>query len=356
MWILPKYLQSAFFQGPLDSISEPSMQASSLEASFTWRGKPTPAKSWLRAWTKATWLQRLSGRMCPPSMESHFVEWWTASLADSRAKTSPSPESKRGSPASEAGSGRSLLASSKKYSLDWSSLRTSQPSGRKGSKSSSLILPRSGSMRSGVLTERPMLEPLTRGTDSSCWPTTTTTDSKASGAAGYSTASGRHSGTTLTDRAVRQWGTPRATDGDKGGPNQSLKGKPSLVAQARKQWPTPDASVSTGYNQSASSGASIRYSLAGKVTKQWPTTTVGDGDKYSVKTNPNSQAAKSLHPTSLDLSSLLDPKMKSRGEESSSQGRTLNPRFVEWLMGWPIGWTDCDSPVTEWFLLKPLKL
>ena len=134
------------------------------------------------------------------------------------------------------------------------------------------------------------------------------------------------------------------------------RGKPSLVAQARKQWPTPDASVSTGYNQSASSGASIRYSLAGKVTKQWPTTTVGDGDKYSVKTNPNSQAAKSLHPTSLDLSSLLDPKMKSRGEESSSQGRTLNPRFVEWLMGWPIGWTDCDSLVTEWFLLKPLKL
>ena len=35
---------------------------------------------------------------------------------------------------------------------------------------------------------------------------------------------------------------------------------------------------------------------------------------------------------------------------------TLNPRFVEWLMGWPIGWTDCDSQVTEWFLLKPLKL
>lgn len=24
----------------------------------------------------------------------------------------------------------------------------------------------------------------------------------------------------------------------------------------------------------------------------------------------------------------------------------LNPRFVEWLMGWPIGWTGCASPVT----------
>lgn len=31
------------------------------------------------------------------------------------------------------------------------------------------------------------------------------------------------------------------------------------------------------------------------------------------------------------------------GERLSEGGRTLNPRFVEWLMGWPIGWTDCDS-------------
>jgi hypothetical protein len=27
-------------------------------------------------------------------------------------------------------------------------------------------------------------------------------------------------------------------------------------------------------------------------------------------------------------------------------GGLLNPVFVEWLMGWPLGWTDCDSPVT----------
>lgn len=33
------------------------------------------------------------------------------------------------------------------------------------------------------------------------WPTTTAQDSRSSGAAGYSTASGRHSGTTLTDAA-----------------------------------------------------------------------------------------------------------------------------------------------------------
>lgn len=35
------------------------------------------------------------------------------------------------------------------------------------------------------------------------WPTATATDAKASGAAGYSTAGGRHAGVTLTDAAVR---------------------------------------------------------------------------------------------------------------------------------------------------------
>lgn len=40
------------------------------------------------------------------------------------------------------------------------------------------------------------------------WPTAT--DAEASGAAAYDRTSGRHSGTTLTDAAVRQWPTPTA--------------------------------------------------------------------------------------------------------------------------------------------------
>jgi hypothetical protein len=57
---------------------------------------------------------------------------------------------------------------------------------------------------------RPSLDTMAR---KGLWPTTTT-DSKASGAAGYSTESGRHSGTTLTDAAVRTptWASPVARD------------------------------------------------------------------------------------------------------------------------------------------------
>lgn len=249
MWILPKSIASAYSAAQPDSTWELNSQASAAESSLTWRGKPTPVKSWLRAWKKATWLQRLFGRMCPPSMDAHFGAWWAASLAASRAKTSASPERKPESPANEAGSGSSFDESSPKFNLDWSSLRMSLGSGRQALKSSSRTLPRSGSMRSGVLSERPMLERLTIATDSSFWPTAAAHDAK-----------------------------------DTGAKTEYERKSPGLTA--------------TGH--------------------------------------------------------LLQMQMS--GARSLPKDRTLNPRFVEWLMGWPIAWTDCDSQVTEWFLVKPLKL
>jgi len=32
---------------------------------------------------------------------------------------------------------------------------------------------------------------------------------------------------------------------------------------------------------------------------------------------------------------------------------TLNPTWVEWLMGWPIGWTDLNALETDKFLTWP---
>jgi hypothetical protein len=100
--------------------------------------------------------------------------------------------------------------------------------------------PSSGSMRDGQCSERTMLAPRTEGSGSGFWPTPsaqsygsnrggsagrvgpvresletmartgnwptpTAGDAKASEAHGYSTESGRHSGTTLTDATVRRW-------------------------------------------------------------------------------------------------------------------------------------------------------
>lgn len=40
---------------------------------------------------------------------------------------------------------------------------------------------------------------------------------------------------------------------------------------------------------------------------------------------------------------------------STQAGGKLNPQFVEWLMGWPIGWTDLEHVGTESFLIKRIE-
>ena len=37
-----------------------------------------------------------------------------------------------------------------------------------------------------------------------------------------------------------------------------------------------------------------------------------------------------------------------RADRPTLEAGTLNPDWVDWLMGLPIGWTDCDSPGTVW--------
>lgn len=72
------------------------------------------------------------------------------------------------------------------------------------------------------------------------WPTPTGSDSKASGAAGYSTASGRHSGTTLTDAVVR-------------GVSRGLTSSPEASRVSRLASPDDDGAWTTtaGYGPSS---------------------------------------------------------------------------------------------------------
>jgi len=38
-----------------------------------------------------------------------------------------------------------------------------------------------------------------------------------------------------------------------------------------------------------------------------------------------------------------------RNIDGSAVGGSLNPTWVEWLMGWPLGWTDCAVSATDKF-------
>jgi hypothetical protein len=47
------------------------------------------------------------------------------------------------------------------------------------------------------------------------------------------------------------------------------------------------------------------------------------------------------------VSSLPMPVTLRPGIYGSPHNLTCNPRWLEVMMGWPINWTDTDSPVTE---------
>lgn len=114
----------------------------------------------------------------------------------------------------------------------------------------------------------------------------------------------------LTQQA-KEWSTPRASDGEKGGPNQSFgAGGVPLPAQS-VQWPSPTVADSRASASATAGGAETRVGYT-------PGVTLTDAIRiYS-------------HPA---------PAPSTIGEPSSPDRRSLNPLFVEWLMGWPPGWT-----------------
>jgi len=101
-------------------------------------------------------------------------------------------------------------------------------------------------------------------------------DAKSSGAAGYSTESGRHSGTTLTD-AARGWPTPRS--GKHGDPGSGER-HPTIVSM----WPTPR--TLTGGAESAERKRELGREESGggdlqSAAKLWPTPTVPSGGRVN---------------------------------------------------------------------------
>jgi len=78
------------------------------------------------------------------------------------------------------------------------------------------------------------------------WPTATAKDKAASSATNYSTESGRHPGTTLTDAANGLWASPQARDWKDGGPTQGNRKSRNLGTQAYAGPPAPESPSTSG--------------------------------------------------------------------------------------------------------------
>ena len=233
-----------------------------------------------------------SGTMCKPSMETRGEEKLILSAEDSHAKTYQQQEKEQELKDQDQVCGNTWRESSVKFDLNTHSWKTHQCLWEEDLAPSSLTLPKWGMMQSGVLWER-ITSPLhTDETESGfLLPTPTCADATM--------------GAILNDNTkliMLKSGKLRKIS------NQGVSGSIGL-ARTVAMWPTPCATDYKGAGKNGELRDRLDYAAERGGTKS---------NEYPAP-----------------------PKI----------GGQLNPTWVEWLMGWPLGSTDLKPLEMDKFLL-----
>ena len=169
------------------------------------------------------------------------------------------------------------------------------------------------------------------GSSVEMWPTPTTQDNPQ--VRGIGKTVGTKRGTTLGG-AVRMWPTPLAQEAKHGQVTQwemetdHAATKNSLrVAVAKQMWPTPQARDYKGPSGRSMKGTETDLPQA---VKMYPTPTASL-EKHSTK--------EAYWENRIQKGRQEDIQMRVYKETGSG---SLNPQWVEWLMGYPEGWTDLE--------------
>lgn len=311
------------------SVSAPASAGSTLDSSalerlarsVTSNGKHSLPRVWSQRCKKGGWLKLLSGVTCEPSTLERGVAAWISSLADTRASLSarPGSDSEKLTPGT---SGPKSCGSTARAEPDTCSARTSLDTSALASKKSSRGLPPWGRMSSGVCSRRPTLELPIRGKDCSSWPTPDA----------FVSNDGEQPETFLARKAAVK----------AKGVNGNGMGTP--LAMAAKMWPTPitgDAHLNST-PQAAARRLEEGKSTLSRVSAMWPSPVASEARQgFQDRTRGKKGSQESLTTIAVNSASLLVPTTDSAGQPGS-QKAVLNPAFVEALMGFPIGWTDCE--------------
>lgn len=254
-----------------------------------------------------------------PSTGDPGAEWWISSLEGFRVRTYRTPDDGRASGESGADCGPSSPDWLAKFDPDTCSLKMSQRCLFEEWSESSVTLPPSGTMRSGYVYRRQPWAPRTSASASSCWPTPNERDHK---------------------------GAPGKGCQERGGHQSSL---PASVAL----WPTAGANDWKG--TAAPGQRRGQLDEAAEQLLCTPKTITGGPEKRKTKEARGSGGI-DLQTQVLSLSSHPVPPSENSGASSSpsvpKSSRRLNPLFVTWLMGFPIGWLSSKPLEMQSYLLK----
>ena len=322
-----------------------------------WSASPMPQVfSWPDRMTGFSRLSRF-GMTCELLTGDHGAGLLTWFLAGFPARTSARRERARVSTGSEADCGRRWRESLARWDRDSCSWRTHQFSLLGGLELFSETWPRWGMMRGGACWELSPPELRTSENESGLWRSpaaqepgisigrleTRTGQPVGSMCRHYDKHTGRMAQIGLAQQVqARMWPTPRACENDQGRAADAMReGISSWKAQRRgatlstavkqQMWPTPTASMVTAADMEQASYA---------------------GNKGGNR--PSYQEAKACFPTPVSKSAKggrmgLDGGSHARAALEANHGKqavkdltggALNPTWVEWLMGWPLGWSD----------------
>ena len=138
------------------------------------------------------------------------------------------------------------------------------------------------------------------------------------------------------------WPAARSEDSESAG-ERVTRGVADTLTAASRQWATPQA------HDGRRPGADLKSTQGGNLSRDaaaWPTPAARD-HKGSLPLDARDRTMDTLDEAAERKFRFSPPGPQTQdGPPSSKARRRLNPLFVEWLMGWPIGWTDCASPGT----------
>jgi hypothetical protein len=284
MWILPKSLTCRFAPGTEALTSDCGDASRACEQQLMRRSMPSRASSFSREWKAGNLTRLRSGLISNHSLGASFADWWTSSLEATRASHSQPLESALGAKTRDT-CGRLSQAAFDFFNLESASLKTSRATLPKGCITSCLTWEDWVIEQRGEFSARLNAARLISGSGSLSWPTATARDFRDTGDLSGSDY--------RADGKLRKDVLPRAVDLDRRGHyGRPAPASSSTDGSHQGSWATPEAKNQVGYQVGADG-------------TQWPRL----GSQVSGK---------------------------------------LNPRWVETLMGLPVGWTmpSCASPAT----------
>ena len=293
-WILPRQLHTLACALDTAALSlDLNEQSQVCAQSLFVRSKPSQLRIWSAKWKRDSWTQHLSGRILRPSLGQRFATEWTSSLGATHASPSVQPANAKVSKT------RGIFGRLLQMAFDFSnpsaaSLKTSKDISAWGCPTSSKTWQEWVIERRGAYSAR--LNAARRTGESGCssWPTPQVGEEKVCMTGSQNQRMLSHAvidgppapASSNTDGSrLESWATPRTGAIDSTRPNN--KGGVPLADQVARSWATPDVSDRRSNN------------------------------------------------------------CRQIGLSNQTQGK-LNPRWVETLMGLPVGWTmpSCASPAT----------